>query len=600
MPHTRHKKAFSLLEVVIALAVFLIFALGIYGGIQMVFKIVYQSRLRIIETALLNEQVETIRNLSFFDVGIINGSPSGMLTRNVTTTRNGIDFLVTRTIRNIDDPYDGTVTTTPRDTAPADYKLVDISVVCIYCAQTTPLSIQTYISPKLLEGDPAHGALFIEVFDADVNPVQGAQVHVTATTPSSTIDLVDTTDNDGMLRLVDLPAGSDAYHISVSKTGYTTDGTLVPSESVPHPEKPPATVSAQDVTEISFSIDIISSINLQTVNAQCQPVGNISFHVVGTHLLGRNDNEEDNEIYKIDNSYTTNGSGLYDFSSFEWDNYLFSVSGKDMLGSIPYSPLKLMPGSSQPVQLVVGPNTERSLLVIALDNISDQPVASATVHIATEGYDATKITSIGNVRQTDWSGGGGQTDFIDETKYFTDDGNIDVYTSTGNVTLRKIGQEYVSYGSFESSIFDLGAGVHYVNLIWEPLAQPVDAGNEPLKFQIATSPSSTPAEWEYFGYDGTSATYYDSTHTAIHEIHDNGQYFRYKVFMQTNSVTTTPTLSDVVLTYTNSCTPPGQAFFPNLISGPYTITVTADGYQLYTTTVNLEGETSVGAKLVAS
>jgi prepilin-type N-terminal cleavage/methylation domain-containing protein len=35
-----NKKAFSLLEAVIAIAIFVMFAMGVYGGIQLIFKII--------------------------------------------------------------------------------------------------------------------------------------------------------------------------------------------------------------------------------------------------------------------------------------------------------------------------------------------------------------------------------------------------------------------------------------------------------------------------------------------------------------------------------------------------------------------------------
>ena len=174
-----NKKGFGLLEVMIAVAIFVVFAVGIYSGIQYVFKVVYQSRLRILESSILNEQIEIIRNLSFYDVGIINGSPAGVLTKTETIRRNDIDFLITRTIRNIDDPFDGTIDGEPKDLVPADYKMVQIDVICSHCSQQEPLSVITYVSPKLLEGDPTHGALF-KSFDADARPVQGASVQVVA------------------------------------------------------------------------------------------------------------------------------------------------------------------------------------------------------------------------------------------------------------------------------------------------------------------------------------------------------------------------------------------------------------------------------------
>ncbi|MBI4992997.1 MAG: prepilin-type N-terminal cleavage/methylation domain-containing protein, partial [Candidatus Magasanikbacteria bacterium] len=129
-------KGFTLVEIVVALGVFLLFASGIYSGIQFVFKSVYYSRLKILETGILNEQLEIIRNLPFEDVGIVNGSPSGVLERTATTTRNNIDFEITRTIRNIDDPFDGTIGGTPNDLAPADYKMVEVEIICTNCYQT--------------------------------------------------------------------------------------------------------------------------------------------------------------------------------------------------------------------------------------------------------------------------------------------------------------------------------------------------------------------------------------------------------------------------------------------------------------------------------
>jgi len=53
-----------------ATAIFLLFALGIYGGLQLVFKIVYQSRLRILETAVLSAELETVHNIPFDQIGI--------------------------------------------------------------------------------------------------------------------------------------------------------------------------------------------------------------------------------------------------------------------------------------------------------------------------------------------------------------------------------------------------------------------------------------------------------------------------------------------------------------------------------------------------
>lgn len=591
----RDSKGFTLLEVLIAVAVFLIFAIGIYSGIQFIFKSVYQSRLRIIETGVLNEQVEIIRNLPFHSVGILGGSPPGTLERTVTTTRNGIDFTITRTIRNIDDPFDGTIGGDPNDLSPADYKLVDIDIICDTCGQRSPLTITSQVAPKYLEGDPNNGALFVRVFDANAQPVQDANVHIVATSTDPTFDFTDTTDNDGYLRVVDLPAAQNAYHITVSKgSDFTTDQTISPSVEVENPTRPPVSVVAQDVTEVSFSIDHAATLNIQTVDTLCQAVASVPVNILGTKLKGTNP-----DVFKVDEDVTTSGSGIYERTGTEWDFYGLRISNYDLLGAIPGLPVNVLPGVQQPIQVVVGPDTPDSLVVHVQDGVTQQPLSNATVQLTENGYDETKTTGVGHVRQTDWSGGSGQDLYINQSQYSTDDGNIDATTSPGNVTLRQVGQQYVSSGNVVSSIIDLGTIPNYVSIQWEPLAQPAETGSDSLKFQIASSDSTATSTWDYLGPDGTANTYYSATTNTIHDIHDGDQFMRYKAIFNTASTTYTPTLSDVSVTYTNSCTPPGQVYFGSLDDETYTVDVTATGYQASNQQVPVDGDIILTVDLIS-
>lgn len=588
-----NKKGFSLIEVMVAVAIFVLFMSGIYSGIQFVFKVVYSSRLRILETGVLNEQIEVIRNLPYENVGIINGSPSGVLTHTATTTRDGVSFLITRTIRNIDDPFDGTIGGTPNDTAPADYKFVDVEVMCANCQQNNPVHLSTQIAPKLLEGDPTHGALFIQVFDSEAKPVQSATVHVVSTSTSPTLDLTDTTDNDGMLRIVDLGAGIDAYDITVTKSGYTTDQTRRPSTEVPNPTKAPASVKAQDVVEISFSIDLVASLQINTINGACANVGSVPILVMGTKLIGT-----EPDVLKIDQTVTTNGSGIYNLTGLYADAYGLRPSGYDFIGSIPVLPISLPAGADQPVQLILGANTVNSLLVSAVDSITGQPISNATVHITAAGYDQTKTTGVGFVQQTDWSGGTGQDLFTNETKYFSDDGKIENNDEAGDLKLRMVGQNYVSSAELESSTFNLGTNVNFVNLFWTPLSQPVETGTNPVRWQLAASVSSTPEAWDYVGYDGTGATYFDAEHQVAGEALNGKQYFRYKLFLSTESATTTPTISDMSVTYITNCTPPGQAYFGSLSAIEYDVEVARTGYQTKNEKITIAGDMVFNIEMV--
>lgn len=583
IPHTR--RGFSLIEMIVATAVFALFCVGIYSGIQFIFKVVYQSRLQIVEAAIANEHLEIVRNMAYDDVGIVNGSPAGLLQRTVTTTKNGLVFEITRTIRNIDDPYDGVIGGNPNDTAPTDYKLVDISVLCITCNQTHPVALSTHVGPKYLEGNPANGALFVHVIDASGDPVVGASVHIVATSTSPALDFVDTTNNSGLLSVVDLPAGIGKYHITVSKAGYTTSGTMAPTAQVPNPIHPPASVVAQDVSQVTFIIDQVSSMAVESISAQCSPIGNASFTVIGTNLLGK-----DPDVLVVSSTYVTNAGGAYALNNFSWDTYTFWSLGYDLLGTIPMVPYALQPGMDQPIQLILGANTARSLLVNVRDSITLQPISSAEVQLVGTGFNTTETTGVGHVRQTDWSGGSGQSVMSNASRYFSDNGGIDATTLAGNLTLQRTGQTYVSQGWLESSTFDLGTTGNYINLIWEPLAQPEATGPSSVKFQLATHSSSTPENWNYLGPDGTATSYYTDISTAIHEVHDGDQYMRYKIWLSSASTTSTPTISDIALSYTNSCTPPGQVYFGNLVNQLYTVNVSAAGYQPYAGQVTADSE----------
>lgn len=585
----RNKKinicGFTLIELTVAIAVFLIFALGIYSTMSMVFKIVYQSRMKILETALLSEQLEIVRNLPYDSIGILNGIPSGVLVHSQTISRNGANFTVITSVRSIDDPFDGVLGGTPSDTAPADYKQVEMSAICNGCTQQEQVILSTIISPKNLEGATQNGALFIHVFDANGLPVPQANVHIvnTAKTPNIIVD--DVADNDGMLRIVDAPTGTLSYNISVSKSGYNSDGTVVSSVENPNPLKPPSNVVSQEITEISFSIDKLVSLDISSLNSSCNTIGGPSVNLFGTKIIGAGPN-----IYKTDLDFSL-ASGNYDLNSLEWDTYDLNLFGTtyDLVGTVPMLPLKLNPGSSQTLSLIMAPHTANSLLVKVKDAGTGLPLSNASVHLSGTGFDDTLQTDLGYIRQTDWSGGSGQANFVDETKYFADSGSLEISSPSGDLKLKKTGNFYSVGGNLESATIDLGSSVTLRNLIFEPLSQAVQTGANPILFQLAATNTPNATIWNFVGPDGTGSTYYSSVDTVVDSGLANNRYLRYKVFLSTADNHYTPQLSEVDITYTNSCIPPGQVFFGGLSSGTYNIEVSRTGYATNSGSVTVGG-----------
>ncbi len=592
MKFTLNRKGFSLLEILIASAIFLVFALGIYSGINLIFKVVYQSRMSILETAILAEQLEIVRNLSFSDVGIINGVPNGILPHSTTTVRNKQVFTIITTVRNIDDPFDGTLGGSPvNDTSPADYKLVEMSVICQNCYQQTPISLSTIVAPKQLEGASENGALFIQVFDSNGNPVAGANVTVTYTGQTPNLVIEDVTDSSGYLRIIDTPTGTLSYHIEVSKSGYSSDYTVPVSADVPTPLKPPSNVVSQTITDISFSIDLLGNLDLHFITPACVPVANVDFNIYGeTKKIG-----SDPVVYKYDMDLTANASGNYSLPNLEWDKYFITIPGSTYTigGSTPLLPIDLTPGLTQEASIILRPQTNHSLLVKVVDAGTGLPLSDATVHLTGNSYDESSVTGYGFVRQTDWSDGSGQEDYINVSQYFNDSGTISGSNPEGDLRLKKVGWFYLNSGWLESSTIDLGTEANFNNIIFSPLSQPAEAGENSITFQIASSNSSTPAEWEFKGPDGEDDTYYTATNTLIWSGHNGDRYLRYKVFLNTEDTSFSPTLSEVAFTYITSCIPPGQIYFSTLSSETYTLDVSHEGYTTNNGTVDVSGATEV-------
>lgn len=567
-------KGFSLVELLVGVAVFSVLSISVYNSYISIYNVVYTSRARLNAVDLANEQFEIVRNLPYSQVGIYGSIPSGVLVHSQTLSRGGSSFDVTTTVRNVDDPFDGTLGGTPNDLSPADFKLVEIEVNCPTCKNYRPVILTTRVAPKNLETASTNGALFIKVFDANGNPVPDANVHIVNSQVSPTITIDDVTNSSGMLQVVDAPPGVNAYDITVSKSGYSTDSTVVTSVSNPHPVKPPATVALQQVTQISFTIDRLSTFNVSSVNQTCSYVGNIDFNLRGSKLIGTSP-----DVLKYTSDKTTSGGGLLTISNMEWDSYIYTLTDTayDLIGWNPISPINLLPNSTQNIQLVVAPKNPRTLVVTVTDSATNLPLSDVSVTLSKSGFTSvTNSTGQGFVNQTDWSGGNGQATSTDSTMYFGSDGNMTTDSPAGLITLKQVLGDFVSSGNLESSSFDVGSPSNFQKILWNPTSQPPQAGTPDVRFQIATNNDG--GTWSYKGPDGTSGTYYTVGNQNINSVNNSKRYIRYKMFLDTASTSTAPSVSDVSFTFTSDCTPPGQVYFDGLPSGTYDMHLSKTGY----------------------
>lgn len=569
-------RGFTLVELLIGTAVFLLVAIGIYQAFTTTLVLISDSRSKVVAMAFANEQFEVIRNMPYADVGIISGIPAGTLKHVETYVRSGYTFVATTTVRNIDDPFDGTIGGNPNDLSPADNKLVEIEIGCPTCKNFEAVFVNTRVAPKNLETASTNGALFIRVIDANGVPVADADVHIENNSAVPQIVIDDTTNTAGMLQIVDAPPGVNAYEITVSKSGFTTDKTYMPGAGGnPNPLKPHATVALQQVTQISFIIDKVSTLNVSSLTQTCVAAPSAGFSLKGTRLIGTNP-----DVLKYSQNHVTDGAGKKTISNLEWDTYSLSLADPsyDLIGTNPIFPLNLLPNSSQNAQLIVAPKIPAALLVIVKDAATQLPLASSTVRLTLGSYDKTLLTGRGFINQTDWSAGGGQSTSTNPAQYFSS-ANIDTNNPAGEIKLNSSFGIFNESGSLISSTFDTGAPANFHQLFSQPSDQPPEAGPGSVKFQIATNNDTT--TWDFRGPDGTAGSFYTNANANIYASHNGDQFLRYKVFLSTANTSFTPNISDISFTFTSACIPPGQVIFNGLAQGTYNITISAENYATF-------------------
>ncbi len=374
------RKGFTLIEVLVGTFLFLIVFLGIFLAYQLGLKVVSQSKNRITATAIVNGELEKIRNLAYESVGVEGGFPDGILQSSKTTFLNGVDYTIETRVDYVVDSADGI--SSPEDECPNDYKRVAVKVSWseIFAGE---VQLVTDVSPETLAQECAEigGILSISVFDAYGIMVPWPLIEIRNPATDEVIKSASPVEGSHFFLLV-----PDNYKVVISKTNYSGSRTYG-IEEVAIPEKPHILALEGGLTEISFSIDKLSSITVETRGTQgagYPPIHNVTFNLTGAKTIGLDSDEE--PVYKYSQNHTTSPPGQVDIPNLEWDSYTFSVSeaaGLDLvaiespLGNEIEQPFGLPPDTHQNVRLVL--SAENSLLATVQDIDTGEPIFSAEV-----------------------------------------------------------------------------------------------------------------------------------------------------------------------------------------------------------------------------
>ena len=138
----------SLIDLLISMAIVSL----LFGGVYLVYFSIITSvaniGVRTAATTAIGQEIESVRNIPYDSIGTVSGIPNGIIPESQKVSVGGYTFLLQTTVRNIDDPFDGTLGGSPNDTAPADYKLVSIQATCPLCSNFISVAITTTVAPK--------------------------------------------------------------------------------------------------------------------------------------------------------------------------------------------------------------------------------------------------------------------------------------------------------------------------------------------------------------------------------------------------------------------------------------------------------------------
>ncbi len=262
-------KGFSLVEVVVGVALVVIVFLGILGVYQSAIQILSQSRDRVTATSIAQGYIERARNLPYEDIGVQGQFPGGIFLATETVVRNGISYEVKADIDFID--HEADLLLGLGDACATDFKRVLIEVSWSGKSQGE-VNVATDVAPlnDIQECANPGGKLALTVFDALGIPIENAFVSIDDV-DSALADSCTTALNGQCSRLVpESPSGGEEnYKIIVTKSGYSQGETFGSGDFyigviIAAPDPAHATILEGQVTQMSFSIDRLADLVLTT------------------------------------------------------------------------------------------------------------------------------------------------------------------------------------------------------------------------------------------------------------------------------------------------------------------------------------------------
>lgn len=267
-------RAFTLIETLILIFIFSIVFLTLFSIFFLSFKVLSLMERKVAALQIARGEIEKIRNLPYLEVGTLNATlpyAKGSLNSSEKKVLNGIEYLIERRVKYVSDPKDDP------ESCPLDYKKVEISVSFFgiasgkinLTAEVTPSSKSEEI--EACSSQPA-GILRVKVINEFGEFIEFPKIEILN---PETKELIDYFIPDS--GKYDFPLSPGSYKVRVSKEGYSKEESFKIGEEyegkiIALPQKSNPFVLEGEITQITFTIDKLSSLSLKTLYSFSQGI----------------------------------------------------------------------------------------------------------------------------------------------------------------------------------------------------------------------------------------------------------------------------------------------------------------------------------------
>jgi Tfp pilus assembly protein PilE len=257
---SRIPHGFSLVDVVVGVALMLVLFLSLFGVLKASLVLSSISKAKSAATELANTQMEYLHGLAYDSVGTVGGIPSGVALQNATTSLDGVTYTIHTYVEYTDSPADGTGASDTNGVT-TDYKTGKVSVSYTLYGLTNSVSLVSNFVPTGIEATTGGGTISIHVVNKDNVGVGDAIVQIINASTSPSINFSTFSDTSGYV-MVGGAATSSQYQIYVSRAGYSSAQTYARAGQNANPTPGYLTISQNQTTSSTFAIDLLSSLIL--------------------------------------------------------------------------------------------------------------------------------------------------------------------------------------------------------------------------------------------------------------------------------------------------------------------------------------------------